>query len=112
MRFYDVQKGRILLDGVDIRDWDLNELRENFAVVLQDVFLFSGSIKDNIRLGNGSINDERIEWAASEVHADEFVRKLDDGYESVVKERAAPGSPSVRNSSFLSRALWRSIRRS
>ena len=52
MRFYDVQKGSILLDGVDVRDWDLHDLRSNFAVVLQDVFLFSGSIENNIRLGN------------------------------------------------------------
>ncbi|MBK8149786.1 MAG: ABC transporter ATP-binding protein [Acidobacteria bacterium] len=105
MRFYDVQKGRILLDGVDIRDWDLNELRENFAVVLQDVFLFSGSIKDNIRLGNTSINDERIVWAASEVHADEFVRKLDDGYESVVKERGAGLSVGQKQLISFARAL-------
>ncbi len=56
MRFYDVQKGRILLDGVDIREWALHDLRSNFAVVLQDVFLFSGSIEDNIRLGNESIS--------------------------------------------------------
>ena len=59
MRFYDVQKGRILLDGVDVRDWDLHDLRSNFAVVLQDVFLFSGSIENNIRLGKTSIDRER-----------------------------------------------------
>src|SRR5439155_9847326 len=51
IRFYDVQKGRILLDGVDVRDWDLQSLRENFAVVLQEIFLFSGSVASNIRLG-------------------------------------------------------------
>ena len=59
MRFYDVQKGKILLDGVDVRDWDLKSLRENFAVVLQDVFLFSGSLADNIRLGNKEISDDK-----------------------------------------------------
>ena len=64
MRFYDVQKGTILLDGVDVRDWDLHDLRSNFAVVLQDVFLFSGSIENNIRLGNDEIDRERVEWAA------------------------------------------------
>jgi ATP-binding cassette subfamily B protein len=69
MRFYDVQQGKILLDGVDIREWDLHDLRSNFAVVLQDVFLFSGTIEDNIRLGNGNISDDRIRWAAHEVHA-------------------------------------------
>ena len=59
MRFYDVQKGRILLDGIDIRDWDLTALRKNFAVVLQDVFLFSGSIENNIRLGNKEISGRK-----------------------------------------------------
>lgn len=89
MRFYDIQKGKILLDGVDVRDWDLRDLRENFAVVLQDVFLFSGSIEENIRLGNREISDEKIGWAAREVHADEFVRELEGGYEALVKERGA-----------------------
>src|SRR6266852_9442279 len=69
MRFYDVQKGRILLDGVDLRDWDLQSLRENFAVVLQDVFLFSGTLEGNIRLGRQDISEERVKWAAHEVHA-------------------------------------------
>ena len=64
MRFYDIQKGKILLDGVDVRDWDLKALHENFAVVLQDVFLFSGSVEDNIRLGNKEISDEKVRWAA------------------------------------------------
>ncbi len=54
MRFYDVQRGRILLDGVDLREWDLKALRENFAVVLQEIFLFSGSIESNIRLGRAT----------------------------------------------------------
>ena len=76
MRFYDVQKGRILLDGVDVRDWDLQSLRENFAVVLQDVFLFSGTVESNIRLGRKDISDERMQWAAREVHADRFIRRL------------------------------------
>ena len=58
MRFYDVQQGKILLDGVDVREWDLHDLRSNFAVVLQDVFLFSGSIENNIRLGNRDITPE------------------------------------------------------
>jgi ATP-binding cassette subfamily B protein len=66
-----------LLDGVDVREWDLQDLRENFAVVLQDVFLFSGSLAENIRLGNRSIDDEKIRWAAREVHADEFIEKLE-----------------------------------
>ena len=105
MRFYDVQKGRILVDGVDVRDWDLHDLRANFAVVLQDVFLFSGSIEDNIRLGNEEIGRERIEWAAKEVHADEFVQKLDSGYESLVKERGAGLSVGQKQLISFARAL-------
>ena len=105
MRFYDIQKGKILLDGVDLRDWDLKSLRENFAVVLQDVFLFSGSIADNIRLGNKAIDDERIEWAAKEVHADEFVRKLEGDYQSVVKERGAGLSVGQKQLISFARAL-------
>lgn len=105
MRFYDVQKGRILVDGVDVRDWDLHDLRSNFAVVLQDVFLFSGSIEDNIRLGNEDIGRERIEWAAKEVHADEFVQKLDNGYASLVKERGAGLSVGQKQLISFARAL-------
>lgn len=105
MRFYDVQKGRILLDGVDVRDWDLHDLRSNFAVVLQDVFLFSGSIENNIRLGNAEIGRDRVEWAAREVHADEFVQKIAGGYESVVKERGAGLSVGQKQLISFARAL-------
>lgn len=105
MRFYDVQKGRILLDGVDIKDWDLHDLRSNFAVVLQDVFLFSGSIENNIRLGNEAIGRDRIEWAAREVHADEFIRKIDGGYDSLVRERGAGLSVGQKQLISFARAL-------
>ncbi len=105
MRFYDVQKGRILLDGVDLRDWNLHDLRSNFAVVLQDVFLFSGSIENNIRLGNTDIDRERVEWAAREVHADEFVQKIDGGYESEVRERGAGLSVGQKQLISFARAL-------
>ena len=105
MRFYDVQKGQILIDGVDVRDWDLHDLRSNFAVVLQDVFLFSGSIEDNIRLGNEHIDRDRIEWAAKEVHADDFVSKLDDNYASLVKERGAGLSVGQKQLISFARAL-------
>ena len=105
MRFYDVQKGRILLDGVDVRDWNLHDLRSNFAVVLQDVFLFSGSIENNIRLGNQDIDRGRIEWAAREVHADEFVQKIDGGYESEVRERGAGLSVGQKQLISFARAL-------
>ncbi len=105
MRFYDVQKGKILLDGIDVRDWNLKDLRENFAVVLQDVFLFSGSLADNIRLGNKNITDEKILWAAKEVHADEFVRELPEKYDSLVKERGSGLSVGQKQLVSFARAL-------
>lgn len=105
MRFYDVQKGKILLDGVDVRDWDLESLRANFAVVLQDVFLFSGSLADNIRLGNKKISDEKIVWAAGEVHADEFINKLPETYKSQVRERGAGLSVGQKQLISFARAL-------
>lgn len=105
MRFYDIQKGKILLDGVDVREWNLKDLRENFAVVLQDVFLFSGTLEENIRLGNNSITEEKIIWAAREVHADEFINKLDDGYLSHVKERGAGLSVGQKQLISFARAL-------
>lgn len=105
MRFYDIQKGRILLDGVDIRDWDLADLRSNFAVVLQDVFLFSGSVEDNIRLGNPAIDDERVKWAAKEVHADAFISELDGGYGHRIRERGAGLSVGQKQLVSFARAL-------
>jgi ATP-binding cassette subfamily B protein len=105
MRFYDVQKGKILLDGVDVRDWDLEDLRSNFAVVLQDVFLFSGSIENNIRLGKLDISRERVEWAAREVRADEFVQKLGDKYDAEVRERGAGLSVGQKQLISFARAL-------
>ena len=65
-----------MLDGVDLRDWDLESLRRNFAVVLQDIFLFSGTVESNIRLGREDISDERVKWAAKEVHAQKFIERL------------------------------------
>ena len=105
MRFYDVQRGRILLDGVDVREWDLRVLRENFAVVLQDVFLFSGTVESNIRLGREEIGDERISWAAREVHADEFIGRLAQGYQTEVHERGAGLSVGQKQLISFARAL-------
>jgi ATP-binding cassette subfamily B protein len=105
MRFYDIQQGRILLDGVDLRDWDLQSLRENFAVVLQDVFLFSGTVEGNIRLGRTDIGDDRVRWAAGEVHADQFIQRLPDGYQSAVKERGAGLSVGQKQLISFARAL-------
>jgi ATP-binding cassette subfamily B protein len=105
MRFYDIQRGRILLDGVDVREWDLQALRENFAVVLQDVFLFSGTVESNIRLGHQEITDERVRWAAGEVHADRFIQRLHEGYKTEVKERGAGLSVGQKQLISFARAL-------
>lgn len=105
MRFYDIQRGEILLDGVNIKDWDLQVLRENFAVVLQDVFLFSGDVAANIRLGKQSISHEQIEWAAREVQAGKFIEKLPNGYETIVRERGAGFSVGQKQLISFARAL-------
>jgi ATP-binding cassette subfamily B protein len=105
MRFYDVQRGRILLDGVDLREWDLKSLRENFAVVLQDIFLFSGSIEGNIRLGRTDITEDRVKWAAQEVSAEPFINRLHGGYQAEVKERGAGLSVGQKQLISFARAL-------
>ena len=105
MRFYDVQRGRILLDGVDLREWDLQALRENFAVVLQEIFLFSGTIEGNIRLGRQDITEDRVKWAAQEVSAEPFVNKLHGGYQAEVKERGAGLSVGQKQLISFARAL-------
>src|SRR5687767_9483793 len=105
MRFYDIQRGRILLDGVDLRDWDLQSLRENFAVVLQDIFLFSGTVESNIRLGREDISDERVTWAAKEAHANKFIERLKESYKTEVKERGAGLSVGQKQLISFARAL-------
>jgi ATP-binding cassette subfamily B multidrug efflux pump len=105
MRFYDNQRGRILLDGVDLRDWDLVSLRKNFAVVLQDVFLFSGTVEGNIRLGRDEITEARVKWAAREVHADRFIERLKENYKAEVKERGAGLSVGQKQLISFARAL-------
>jgi ATP-binding cassette subfamily B multidrug efflux pump len=105
MRFYDIQRGRILLDGVDLRDWDLKALRQNFAVVLQEVFLFSGTVTGNIKLGRDEISEERVEWAAREVHADRFISRLKEGFQAEVRERGAGLSVGQKQLISFARAL-------
>jgi ATP-binding cassette subfamily B protein len=105
LRFYDVNRGRITVDGVDVRDLDLAELRGLFSLVLQDVHLFSGTIADNIRLGNPSIDDERMRAAAEAVHADAFIARLPDGYASPVAERGATLSVGQKQLLSFARAL-------
>ena len=105
LRFYDVSSGRILIDGVDIRDMDLHELRGLFSLVLQDVHLFSGTVASNIRLGNTAITDEMIRKAAAAVHADRFIRSLPDGYHHKLGERGATLSVGQKQLLSFARAL-------
>jgi ATP-binding cassette, subfamily B, multidrug efflux pump len=105
LRFYDVSRGRILLDGTDIREWPLEELRARFGLVLQDVHLFSGTIAGNIRLGDQAISDDAVRHAAEAVHAHEFIERLDHGYDSVVAERGATLSVGQKQLLSFARAL-------
>jgi len=100
LRFYDVQRGRVLVDGIDVRAWEPGELRRLFGLVLQDVHLFSGSIADNIRLGDQAISDEAVRRASSTVHADQFIMARTGGFDSAVMERG--GSLSVGQKQLLS----------
>ncbi len=104
-RFYDVQKGRILLDGVDIREMRQADLRNRIAIVLQDVFLFRGTVADNIRLGNDAIDDVTIRSVAEAVHADTFIERLPEGYDARVMERGATLSVGQRQLLAFARAL-------
>lgn len=104
-RLYDIQKGQILIDGVDIKDIDKYELRNNMAAVLQDVFLFTGDIKGNIRLNNDSISDEQIIEACKYVNADRFIEKLPDKYASHVSERGSTFSQGERQLIAFARAV-------
>jgi ATP-binding cassette subfamily B multidrug efflux pump len=103
-RFYDVQQGRVTLDGVDVRDLDLKDLRSSMALVLQDVHLFSGTIASNIRLGS-AIPDERVRWAARAVHAHAFIEALPRGYDTEVRERGATLSVGQKQLLSFARAL-------
>jgi ATP-binding cassette subfamily B multidrug efflux pump len=105
LRFYDVTRGRILIDGVDVREWDLGELRGLFSLVLQDVHLFSGTIAGNIRLGETHITDERVREAAAAVHADRFIGQLPQGFDAPVAERGATLSVGQKQLLSFARAL-------
>jgi ATP-binding cassette subfamily B protein len=105
LRFYDVSRGRILIDGVDIRELALPELRSLFSLVLQDVHLFSGTIAENIRLGRTSITDDEVRSAAAAVHASGFIERLPLGYESPVAERGATLSVGQKQLLSFARAL-------
>jgi ATP-binding cassette, subfamily B, multidrug efflux pump len=103
-RFYDVQQGRVTVDGVDVRELSTDELRHSLALVLQDVHLFSGTIASNIRLGS-DISDERVREAARAVHAHRFIEALPRGYDTEVKERGATLSVGQKQLLSFARAL-------
>jgi ATP-binding cassette, subfamily B, multidrug efflux pump len=105
MRFYDVTTGQILLDGVDVREHDLKELREHFAVVLQDPFLFTGTIAENIRLGNNDITYERLVEAARDVNVLDFIERLPGKFEEPVQERGNSLSTGQKQLINFARAL-------
>lgn len=86
-RFYDVSEGRILLDGTDIRNFTLKSLRENIGIVQQDVYLFAGSVMDNIRYGRPDASDAEIVAAAQNANAHEFIMNLPDGYDTYIGQR-------------------------
>lgn len=104
-RFYDIEKGSIYVDGIDIREFDLQNLRRHVGVVQQDVFLFSGSIMDNIRLGNKEITLEQVKEAAQFVNADKFIDKLPDKYYQEVKERGQTLSVGQKQLIAFARAI-------
>jgi ATP-binding cassette subfamily B protein len=105
LRFYDVDAGAVRVDGVNVREWDLTTLRRSIALVLQDVFLFSGTVAENIRLGEEGIDDERLRWAAEEVHALPFIERLPEGLASPVRERGAGLSVGQKQLIAFARAL-------
>jgi len=105
LRFYDIQRGQILLDGVDIRLLNLQELRKQFGIVLQDPFLFSGTIESNVRLGTPGITRENVEHALQEIGLGEFVRSLPEGVSTDVNERGSTLSVGQRQLISFARAL-------
>ena len=105
LRFYEPQRGEILVDGVNIRNFSLESLRRLFAIVQQDFFLFSGTIGENISLGDEAIDDERVRTAAVRVQADRFIARLPEGYGAVVRERGAGLSVGEKQLLSFARAL-------
>jgi ATP-binding cassette subfamily B protein len=105
MRFYDVQRGQVLIDGVDVRDQDLLTLRRRFGVVLQDPFLFSGDINYNIRLGSSWITDDEVANAADQVNVGDFIRTLPGAFKEPVLERGSTLSTGQKQLISFARAL-------
>jgi len=105
LRFYEVQEGSITFDSIDIRELRLRDLRRNFGIVLQDPFLFSGTIASNIRLGNKDITDGQVRAAAQQVKLDEFIESLPGGFDEPVRERGATLSVGQKQLLSFARAL-------
>ena len=105
LRFYDVQKGAVRIDGVDVKGMDLIDLRSRFGVVLQDPFLFSGTIGGNIRLGTKRIQDADVEHAAEDVNLADFIRALPKGFDEEVRERGSTLSTGQKQLISFARAL-------
>lgn len=105
LRFYDPQQGAIRIDGRDLRDYDLHSIRRRLGLVLQDVFLFAGTVEDNIRLGERAISRDKVEEAVRAVNADRFVSRLPKGLDTDVLERGAALSTGERQLLSFARAL-------
>ena len=105
LRFYDVQKGAVRIDGVDVREMNLQKLRSRCGVVLQDPFLFSGTIADNIRLGSAHVTREAVLQAAEEVNAADFIQSLPEGFDSLLQERGNSLSTGQKQLVSFARAL-------
>jgi len=105
LRFYEPQRGQILVNGIDIRQYSMTSLRALFAIVQQDFFLFTGTIAQNIALGDETITHERVREAARRVQADRFIQRLPDGYDSEVRERGAGLSVGEKQLLSFARAL-------
>jgi len=104
-RHYDIQEGKIYVDDIEVREWDLDRLHKNMAVVLQDVFLFSGSILENVRLHDETISEQQVIEACKEVNAHSFIERLPNGYHTVLNERGAILSMGERQLLSFARAL-------
>ncbi|NBI00081.1 ABC transporter ATP-binding protein [Lactobacillus kunkeei] len=104
-RFYDIDSGSIKLDGIDTREYSRSELRSHISMVLQDSWLFTGTIFDNIKYGNANATDEEVYQAAKEAQADEFIEKLPDGYNTVLNEDASNVSQGQRQLITIARAF-------
>lgn len=104
-RTYDVDCGQVLVDGVDVRDWNLEALRRQISIIEQDIFLFSQSIRDNIAFGKPGASDEEVQQAARSAQADEFIQEFDQGYQTVIGERGVTLSGGQRQRLALARAF-------